>query len=132
MRRLIPFVLLLLATAARAQDADPLAQYVWVARPVVVFADTPNDPRFIRQMEMFKANEAALNERNIVVLGDTDPAANGPLRQKLHPLGFMLVVIAKDGSIIFRKASPWSVRAISNAIDKTPMRIDEIDAKLGK
>ena len=81
---------------------------------------------------MLDSDPDALTERQIVLLVDTDPAANGPLRQKMHPHGFMLVVIDKDGSILFRKPTPWSVRELSRAIDKTPFRMDEIDEALGK
>lgn len=118
--------------AAFADDIDPLGQYIWVSRPVVVFADRPEDPRFVRQMELLAKYPDDLEERDIVVLTDTDPEANGPLRQVLHPRGFMLVVIDKDGSIAFRKPAPWTVRELSRAIDKTPIRLDEIDEALGK
>lgn len=132
MRHIIPFVLLLLAPMALAQSADPLAEYVWLSRPLVIFADSPDDPRFTRQIEMLDSDPDALSERQIVVLLDTDPAANGPLRQKMHPHGFMLVVIDKDGSILFRKPTPWSIRELTRAIDKSPIRMDEIDEALGK
>ena len=132
MRRIIPFILLLISPMAMAQTVDPLAEYVWLSRLLVIFADSPNDPRYTRQIEMLDSDPDALTERQIVLLVDTDPAANGPLRQKMHPHGFMLVVIDKDGSILFRKPTPWSVRELSRAIDKTPFRMDEIDEALGK
>ena len=132
MRRIIPFILLLISPMAMAQTVDPLAEYVWLSRLLVIFADSPDDPRYTRQIEMLDSDPDALTERQIVLLVDTDPAANGPLRQKMHPHGFMLVVIDKDGSILFRKPTPWSVRELSRAIDKTPFRIDEIDEALGK
>lgn len=136
MRALIAVVwALAFSLAAQAQDASPLSEYLWLKRPLVVFADTPNDPRYIRQMELLEKNPAdreELEERDVVILTDSDPAANTPLRQALHPRGFMLVIYDKDGRILFRKPLPWSVREISRAIDKTPMRQDEISEKLGK
>ena len=132
MRRIIPFILLLISPMAMAQTVDPLAEYVWLSRLLVIFADSPDDPRYTHQIEMLDSDPDALTERQIVLLVDTDPAANGPLRQKMHPHGFMLVVIDKDGSILFRKPTPWSVRELSRAIDKTPFRMDEIDEALGK
>ena len=106
-------------------DVD-LSQFIWQNRPVVVFADSPNDPRFIQQMEFLTARSKDLAERDVVVLTDTDPAAGGPLRSKLHPRGFMLVLIVKDGTIYLRKPAPWDVREISRTIDKLPMRQQEI------
>ncbi|MFQ5438621.1 MAG: DUF4174 domain-containing protein [Paracoccaceae bacterium] len=118
--------------AVSAQDAaDPLARYAWVNRPLVIFADTPNDPRFVRQMELLSNHPGDLEERDVVILTDTDPAADGPLRQRLHPRDFMLVLIGKDGRVALRKPTPRSVRELVRAIDKMPMRIDEINATRG-
>lgn len=103
-----------------------LAEWLWVKRPVVVFADSPIDPRFIEQMALIEDRLDAFVERDVVVLTDTDPAARSPLRQKLRPHGFMLVVIAKDGTIVTRKPRPWSVREISRSIDKLPLRQQEV------
>lgn len=133
--RLILTILALIATplAAFAQDAvSPLDALVWLKRPVVIFADTPNDPRFKRQMELLAEHPEELEERDVVIMTDTNPAANGPLREALHPRDFMLVLIAKDGKVNLRKPTPWSVRELSRAIDKMPMRQDEINESLGK
>jgi len=131
MRTLIFFTILLLPVVSLAQDADPLAGYKWKSRPVVVFADSPFDPRFKNMMKMLADNPDALDARDVVVLTDTDPAANGPLRQRLHPRDFMFVLIGKDGEIVLRKPNPWSVRELSRAIDVMPIRIDEINATRG-
>ncbi|MCA8880174.1 MAG: DUF4174 domain-containing protein [Rhodobacteraceae bacterium] len=107
-----------------------LSQFLWVARPVVVFADTPNDPRFLQQMELLAARPEALAERDVVVIADTDPAARSEIRLKLRPRGFSIVLIDKDGQVELRKPVPWDVRELSRAIDKTPLRRQEIrDAK---
>ncbi|MCQ0092575.1 DUF4174 domain-containing protein [Roseovarius sp. M141] len=108
-----------------ASDVD-LKQFLWTNRPLVVFADSPNDPRFVQQMEMLTARSDELAARDVVVLTDTDPEARGPLRDRLHPRGFMLVLIVKDGTIYLRKPLPWDVREISRTIDKLPMRQQEI------
>lgn len=107
-------------------DTTDLSQFVWLKRPVIVFADSPNDPRFIQQLEYLTAREDGLRERDVVVLTDTDPAAEGPLRLKLRPRGFMLVLIGKDGGVKLRKPFPWDVREIGRSIDKMPMRQREI------
>lgn len=106
-------------------DVD-LDQFLWKKRPLVVFADSPDDPRFVQQMELLTARADDLAERDVVVLTDTDPAARGPLRERLHPRGFMLALIVKDGTIYLRKPLPWDVREISRTIDKLPMRQQEI------
>ncbi len=122
---------LILPTGTSAQDTNPLAEYAWIKRPLVIFADSPNDPRFQRQMKLLEDDPKSLEERDVVILTDTDPAARSPLRLKLRPRGFMLVLIAKDGKIAFRKPLPRTVREISRAIDKMPMRLDEMKEKRG-
>ncbi|WP_439957640.1 DUF4174 domain-containing protein [Paracoccus albicereus] len=108
-----------------AQSADP-AEYQWVSRLVVVFADTPNDPAFVDQMRALRTRPEPLIERDVVVIPDTDPDAASPWRARLHPRGFSLVLIDKDGQVKQRKPAPWDVREISRAIDKFPLRRQEI------
>ena len=137
MKRLLPIVLAgLFGQAASAEEVDPFAfagmdvsdlkQFIWEKRPIVVFADSPNDPNFGLQMEYLEEQTAALAERDVIVLTDTDPAANGPLREKLRPRGFMRVLIGKDGGVKLRKPFPWDVRELSRTIDKMPTRQREI------
>jgi len=105
------------------ENLDP---FLWLARPIVVFADTPNDPRFQTQMELLNARLDALEERDVVLVVDTDPAAASALRLKLRPRGFMVALIGKDGGVKLRKPFPWDVREFSRSIDKMPMRQQEI------
>ena len=112
-------------------DTD-LSEFLWTKRPVVVFADTENDPRFIEQMSFLRTDIPALLLRDIVVLTDTDPDARSDLRRKLRPRGFMLVLVDKDGGVKLRKPAPWDIREITRSIDKWPTRQQEIRENLGK
>ena len=103
-----------------------LNDFLWLKRPVVVFADTPADPRFKRQIELLTARPDALIDRDVVILIDSDPGNPSDIRIKLRPRGFMMVLIGKDGEVELRKPSPWDVREISRAIDKMPMRLQEL------
>ncbi len=103
-----------------------LEQFQWIARPIVVFANTPADPRFQEQIQKLLQRPDPLLERDVVVITDTDPAARGPIRLALRPRGFMLVLIAKDGTVNLRKPFPWDVRELSRAIDKMPLRQQEM------
>jgi hypothetical protein len=111
-----------------AADVD-LGDFIWVARPVVVFADSPADPAFRQQMQMLARDPGQLIERDVVVVVDTDPAARSAVREKLRPRGFMLVLIDKDGQIKQRKPLPWDVRELSRAIDKMPLRREELKTR---
>jgi hypothetical protein len=103
-----------------------LAELKWQARPIVVLADSPEDPAFKRQMDLLEARKDELILRDVIVITDTDPEARSELRQKLRPRGFMLVLIGKDGGVKLRKPVPWNVRELSRQIDKMPMRQQEI------
>lgn len=109
-----------------AGDSE-LSEFLWINRPVVIFADSPADPRFKQQIQFLMDGEDMLLDRDVVVLTDTDPAAKSPIRQKLRPRGFMMVLIAKDGTVNLRKPLPRTVREISRSIDKMPMRLQEVE-----
>lgn len=112
-------------------DVD-LKEFLWIKRPIVVFADTPNDPRFIQQMELLNDDIQALVTRDAIVLTDTDPEAKSELRRLLRPRGFSLVLIDKGGGVKLRKPAPWDMREIRRSIDKWPTRQQEIRDRLGK
>lgn len=144
MQKLIAFIIMtLIALPAMAQDdpddVDPvepqiivdavdrdLSEFLWIKRPVIVFADSPADPRYIQQMEYITDRLDALDARDVVVLTDTDPAAEGSLRQEFRPRGFMLMLLDKNGTIYLRKPIPWDVREITSSIDKLPSRQREM------
>lgn len=107
-------------------DATSLDPFLWESRPVVVFADTPNDPRFIKQVELLAERPDPLAERDVVIILDADPSQESEIRKSLRPRGFMLAIIGKDGKVAQRKPAPWDVREITRAIDKMPLRKQEI------
>ncbi|MFK7752927.1 MAG: DUF4174 domain-containing protein [Sedimentitalea sp.] len=147
MTRTLAFVLsTLLPLTAMAQDSvkseDPamvrpagdsdLSEFLWTKRPIVVFSDSPDDPRFDEQMELLSARMDELETRDVVILTDTDPDARSTLRTKLRPRGFMLVLVGKDGGVKLRKPLPWTVREITRTIDKMPMRQREEQERRGE
>ena len=126
--------MILLATAlygsavgmtAAAAPADRLATLVWKARPVVVLADSPDDPGFKAQMTALDAKAHALADYDIALLrvDRSDPA----LRRKLGvpATGFAVVLIGKDGGVKERWREPVDPARILALIDTMPMRQDE-------
>ena len=114
-----------------ASEIDP-DELLWRKRALVVFADTPADPRYVEQMGYLEDRIEALEARDVVIVTDTDPAARSEFRKKLRPRGFALVLIGKDGELYLRKPVPWAVREITRSIDKLPMRQQELrDAGTG-
>lgn len=145
LRSILVAVVLPLVSVASAQEAsDAPAGFVanaaadvafgdllYVKRPIAVFADSPNDPNFVRQMELLARDPAALEARDVIVVVDTDPDARTDWRKKLRPRGFSLVLLDKDLKPVIRKPLPWEVREIVNAIDKFPLRRQEIQQGAG-
>ena len=140
-------VALFVAPAAFAQDApDPVAQWQddhtivfeardvvladfrWIARPVVVFGESPFEPQFQQQLELLTAQIDELALRDVVLITDTDPDDLSDIRRTLRPRAFMLALIGKDGQTKLRKPAPWDVRELSRSIDKMPLRQQEIRA----
>lgn len=128
-------LIFLIATPALAEDAvfapidagtHELEEFLWISRPLVIFADSPNDPRFIQQMQYLEEQFADLMAHDVVVITDTDPAGLSPIREHFRPRGFMLVLVGKDGNIYLRKATPWQVRELTRSIDKMPIRLQEL------
>ena len=109
------------------KDTD-LSSYQWTHRPIVVFANSPEDVNYTRQIKMLESGLNQLLVRDVVVLTDTNPSEVSPLRELFRPRGFALLLIGKDGQVKLRKPSPWSVRELSRAIDKMPMRRQELNA----
>lgn len=118
-------------------EADPLRifdaaeidleAFIWIARPLVIFADSPNDPNFRRQLELIAERPEDLAERDVIVIVDTDASLRSAPREALHPRGFMFALIDKDGRVSLRKPRPWDLREISRSIDKSPLRQQEIE-----
>lgn len=117
-------------TAAGLQIVDAAdivpEEFMWEKRLLVIFANTPNDPEYRRQLALLESRAGDLRERDVIVVLDTDPAAATALRTRLRPRAFMLAIIGKDGEIKQRKPSPWDAREIVQAIDKFPLRRQEM------
>lgn len=103
-----------------------LEDHLWVSRPIVIFADTPRDPRFQDQLDMLLARPEPLIERDVIVILDADPDARSDVRLALRPRGFSMVILQRDGNVALRKPTPWDVRAIMRAIDNLPLRLEEM------
>ena len=128
---------LIISPAAWADPMQPLPpsavqldDLLYKSRVVVVFAPAPEDPNFIRQMELLAEDNGDLAARDVVLVVDTDPSAKSDLRLHLRPSGFSLVIMDKDGKTALRKPRPWSLREITRAIDKFPSRRDEMLERL--
>lgn len=108
-----------------AVDAD-LGSMRGAKRPLVIFADSADDPAYLEQMRLIEGRWPELADRDVAVIADTDPAAASAIRTKLRPRGFAMVLIDKDGTVALRKPFPWDVRELMRAIDRMPDRREEV------
>lgn len=113
------------STVFDAKDVN-LEDFLWIARPVVVFADTPADPAFQQQLDLLNERIDELIDRDVVLITDTSRSEMSDVRRKLRPRGFMLTLIGKDGGVKLRKPFPWNVRELTRSIDKMPLRLQEV------
>ena len=113
-------------TAILPAEGIDLDAFEYVARPLVIFADSPRQPQVQEQVRLLEADLASLGLRDVVIILDTDPEARTAVRRELRPRGFGLVLVDKDGRVTFRRPAPLSVREISRAIDRTPIRQEEL------
>ena len=108
-----------------AAEAD-IDSFLWVLRPLVIFANTPADPAFQQQLAEILERAEEFETRDVVVITDTDPGSNSSARQRLRPRGFMLAIIDKDGEVKQRRPSPRSARELMAVIDRFPLRRQEM------
>ena len=113
------------ATILDAADLD-LDAFEYLARPLVIFADSPRQPQFVEQMRLIEAGIRDLALRDVAVIVDTDPEARSTVRRELRPRGFGIVLVDKDGRVTLRQPGPTAVREFTRAIDRTPIRQEEL------
>ena len=63
-----------------AKDVD-IGDVIWAARPWIIFADSPLDPIFSQQMALLQAGLDVAQDRDVMIIVDTDPSAKSNLRE---------------------------------------------------
>ena len=97
-----------------------ISSYIGVATLIVIFADEPDDADFVAQIDILRSRADDLAARNVVLLTDTSPSDDGPLRQSLRPRGFSLILIDSTGSLTQRRRTVTDARRLIRQIDQMP------------
>jgi F420-dependent methylenetetrahydromethanopterin dehydrogenase len=114
-------------TVLEGPEVD-LEAFEYVARPFVIFADSPRQPQLAEQLRLLEADPGALARLDVAVIVDSDPEAASEVRRGLRPRGFGVVLVDKDGRVALRRPAPLTVREIVRAIDRSPIRQEELRA----
>ncbi len=125
-------MLAMLALAAglvvEATPATDLDAHRWERRPILVFAE-PGDPRFAEQLARFRADRAALEDRDNLVIVDTREGS--ALRRRFAPGVFTVILVGKDGGEKFRRDGLVEPADLHALIDRMPMRRREMRTQGG-
>jgi Domain of unknown function (DUF4174) len=124
---LLPIITCLLSMIAVA-DAD-LASYKWKNRVLVILAPSDNDPQVKEQRASAAASAAGFSERDLIVVSEI--GLEGPIHRKfgIGQSDFQVLLIGKDGHSALQWPKPVSSEVIFSAIDRMPMRRDEMMQK---
>lgn len=102
------------------ERTENIADYEGIATLVIIFADDADDPNFLAQLDVLRGRADAFARRKIVLLTDTDPAADGPLRQSLRPRGFAILLVDTTGNLNQRRRTVTDARTLIRQIDEMP------------
>ena len=98
--------------------APELSSYIGDSKLIVIFADEPDDADFIAQIDTLRSRVDDLAARDVVLLTDTAPSEDSPLRQSLRPRGFSLLLIDSTGMMVQRRRSVTDARRLLRQIDE--------------
>ena len=100
--------------------SSDLRSYAGHSTLIVIFADSLDDAEFTAQLDILRPHAEFLSARNIVLLTDTSPDANGPLRQALRPRGFSLLLINSVGTLAQRRGTVTDSQRLIRQIGQMP------------
>jgi hypothetical protein len=130
---------------ARALAAE-LGDYLWVSRPLLVFAPTDSDPRLVETVRRIEASRCGFADRDMVlgvIVSDGASTLGGQVvdtsqaRRLFSQFGigansFSVVLIGKDGGEKLRVNDVPDLQAIYAVIDGMPMRGREMSTDPGR
>jgi hypothetical protein len=127
--RPLGFLALSILASAPASAADPFAQYRGKNRLLVILAPSARDEAFEMQKNAYEQAKDGYNERDLVVLAESD--GDGPLHRRFHaPAGeFRVMLIGKDGHTALERSKPVGNQELFGRIDAMPMRRQEMRSK---
>lgn len=126
-----------LPTASIQATEDPMAQYLWSDRPILVFAPSTYDTRLLEQIGRFSMHRKEYRDRHIKVLqiagvsmrSNGRPVPHAPAMRERYGVSmdeFVVILVGKDGGEKLRVSSVTDPRVFYDLIDTMPMRQQEM------
>lgn len=137
---LMPAFLAAITALSVPVAAQPLEQFLWENRPLVIFAPNDTDTRLLNQRAMLVAHIEGLRDRDMVViavigsekampeLGPRPQASANAFRERFDVSAddFTVILVGKDGTEKARSTAPVLPEAVFQIIDRMPMRQREM------
>ncbi|WP_421706521.1 DUF4174 domain-containing protein [Algihabitans sp.] len=131
---------LALALPSAVALAEPLEDYRWKSRLLVVFAPTVVDDSYEQQMQQLLRNSVDVSDRDLLpveVIGVEPVRVDALSEPALDPValrerfdapqdGFKAVLVGKDGAAKLSSDTPIPADKLFEAIDAMPMRQQEL------
>ncbi|WP_193217885.1 MULTISPECIES: DUF4174 domain-containing protein [unclassified Imperialibacter] len=122
------------------KSGDPLEQFAWKNRVILVFHSEKNAAVAAQQLAVLKKDGKEFDDRDLVsgTIADGSKGSIGGklintrdaavLQQRFNPANedFLVVLIGKDGGVKLKEHTSVSQAAIFDLIDSMPMRRSEM------
>ncbi|MFK7945702.1 MAG: DUF4174 domain-containing protein [Paracoccaceae bacterium] len=130
---------LMIAAAAlpAGADNDPMEQFLWSDRPIIIFAPSKFDQRMLDQIGRFSMHRKEYRDRDIKVIqiggvnmrSDGRPVPHAPEMRERYDVAedeFTIILVGKDGGEKLRLHEVTDPRVFYDLIDSMPMRQQEM------
>ncbi len=129
----------------REKGAFDNGRRAWEHRLFLIFAPSPGDDRYVRQMRLLEGARDGFAERDLLrgdlFEGETGTFDGGPVsagqaawaweRYGVEPGRFAAVLVGKDGTVKHRSGKPVEPEDLYALIDQMPMRRREMRERGG-
>lgn len=125
--------------ASPSDASEPLADYAWTHRPLILFAPTKDHPEAAQMSHRVEEDRAGLRDRDmllVTVYGDATHVDGAPapelsasgLRERYGAEAgrFTLILVGKDTGVKLQAAEATRLADIFALIDRMPMRRREM------
>ncbi len=127
------------------QQSNPLNEYQWQNRLILVFNDSDSEVQAQKQLDKFAGLTPELQERDLLIFRIDDSQVSNGLDSKVTDIEaaslrksfdidieeFAVLLIGKDGGVKLRSEQVVSSQELFALIDGMPMRRSEIRRKNG-